>query len=396
MKKLNRNTYVCIIILAVMVLGLFAFSAIESSKQKLNINKNYSFAKAKVDKITFDNLYELDDKSKEVLEAKQEFEITILDGDHEGEKYKIRNTIEYLDMHRIIVSENDEIIINYTLSDSDGKINSIHLYEISRENNLYLLIGIFIFSVILICGKKGIKSILTLVFTSFMIIKVLLPLLISGFNPLITTIAVCIITVASSLFFINGINRKTIISIIGTAGGILISTIAAIIIGNMCKITGLAETESQLIAYNNSSLGLNFKYIMFAAIIIGSLGAVMDVSVSITSAMDEVLQIKSNISKKDFIQSGMNIGKDIIGAMSNTLILAYAGGAFSLIFLLAAQKMTYTTIINMEIISTEIITAFAGSLGLVWTVPITVFAMAALVFKSNTQVKINFLNNKKN
>lgn len=113
----------------------------------------------------------------------------------------------------------------------------------------------------------------------------------------------------------------------------------------------------------------------------------MDVSVSITSAMDEVLQIKNNISKKDFIQSGMNIGKDIIGAMSNTLILAYAGGAFSLIFLLAAQKMTYTTIINMEMISTEIITAFAGSLGLVWTVPITVFAMAALVFKSNSKNK---------
>lgn len=387
MKNFNRNTYICIALLAIMILGLFTFSNIESSKEKPNANSSYSFAKAKVDKITFDNLYELEDKSKEVLEAKQEFEITILDGEHQGEKYKIRNTIESLDIHKIVVSENDEIIINYTLSNDDGKINSIHLYEISRENYLYLLIGIFILSVILICGKKGIKSILTLIFTSFMIIKVLIPILISGFNPVIATIVVCIVTVASSLFFITGINKKTIISILGTVGGILISSIAAIIIGNLCKITGLAETESQLIAYNNSSLGLDFKSILFAAIIIGSLGAIMDVSVSITSAMDEVLQIKNNISKKDFIQIGMNIGKDIIGAMSNTLILAYAGGAFSLIFLLAAQKMTYTTIINMEMISTEIITAFAGSLGLVWTVPITVFAMAALVFKSNSKNK---------
>ncbi|GAA0078494.1 YibE/F family protein [Clostridium sp. CTA-5] len=382
MKKVNRNTYICITLLAIIVIGLFTFSIVESNKQKFNINSNYFFAKARVDKIDYDDTNKLEDENNQVLQTKQEFEITILNGNHKGEKYKIRNTIEAIDIHRIIVSENDEILINYTISDNDGTINSIHLYEMVRESYLYILIGIFILSVILICGKKGIKSIITLIFTGFMIIKVLLPILISGFNPLVATIIVCIVTVASSLFFINGINKKTIVSILGTTGGIIIATIAAIIIGNLCKITGLAETESQMIAYANASIELNFKQIMFSAIVIGALGAVMDVSVSITSAMDEVLQIKSNITKKDFIKSGMNIGKDIIGAMSNTLILAYAGGAFSLIFLLAAQKMTYATIVNMEIITTEIITAFAGSLGIVWTVPITVFAMATLVFRN--------------
>ncbi|MBW6411087.1 YibE/F family protein [Clostridium weizhouense] len=382
MKKVNRNKYICITTLAIIIIGLFTFSIVESNKQRFNINSNYFFAKARVDKIDYDDTNKLEDENNQVLQTKQEFEITILNGNHKGEKYKIRNTIEAIDIHRIIVSENDEILINYTISDKDETINSIHLYEIVRESYLYILIGIFILSVILICGKKGVKSIITLIFTGFMIIKVLLPILISGFNPLIATIIVCIVTVASSLFFINGINKKTIVSILGTTGGIIIATITAIIIGNLCKITGLAETESQMIAYANASIGLNFKQIMFSAIVIGALGAVMDVSVSITSAMDEVLQIKSNITKKDFIKSGMNIGKDIIGAMSNTLILAYAGGAFSLIFLLAAQKMTYATIVNMEIITTEIITAFAGSLGIVWTVPITVFAMATLVFRN--------------
>ncbi|NFH69247.1 YibE/F family protein [Clostridium botulinum] len=385
MKKIDKNKYICIAVLAIMVLGLFTFSIIQSKNQQLTENGNYSFAKARVDKITYDDTDKLD-SDKSVMQTKQEFEISILNGEHKGEKYKIRNAIEAIDMHRVIVSENDEIVINYTISD-EGEINSIHLYEMVRENYLYLLIGIFIFSVVLICGKKGAKSVLTLVFTSFMIIKVLLPILVGGFNPLIATILVCVVTVASSLFFINGINRKTIISVLGTIGGIVIATVIAIFIGNMCKITGLAETESQMIAYTNSSLGLNFKHIMFSAIIIGSLGAIMDVSVSITSAMDEVLQVKSNINKKDFIKSGMNVGKDIIGAMSNTLILAYAGGAFSLIFLLYAQQMPYTNIINMEIITTEIITAFAGSLGLVWTVPITVFAMANLVFRGNRKNK---------
>ncbi|AOR22277.1 YibE/F family protein [Clostridium taeniosporum] len=383
MKKIDKNRYICIAVLAIMVFGLFSFVLIQSNNHKLAEEEHYFFSKARVDKITYDDTDRLNN-DKTVLQTKQEFEITILDGKHKGEKYKIRNTIEAIDMHRIIVNENDEIVINYTISD-EGKINSIHLYEIVRENYLYLLIGIFIVSVVLICGKMGVKSVLTLAFTSFMIIKVLLPILVSGFNPLIATILVCVVTVASSLFFINGINRKTIISVLGTIGGIVIATVVAVFIGNMCKITGLAETESQMIAYTNSSLGLNFKHIMFSAIIIGSLGAIMDVSVSITSAMDEILQVKNNINKRNFIKSGMNVGKDIIGAMSNTLILAYAGGAFSLIFLLYAQQMPYINIINMEIITTEIITAFSGSLGIVWTVPITVFAMANLVFRNNTK-----------
>lgn len=99
--------------------------------------------------------------------------------------------------------------------------------------------------------------------------------------------------------------------------------------------------------------------------------------------MEEMIAVNDKIKRKEFIKSGMNLGKDIIGAMSNTLILAYAGGAFNFILLFAAQKMSYSTIINMEIITTEVITAFAGSLGIVWTVPITVFAMAYLYYRRN-------------
>lgn len=382
MQRLKNKKYIPVALLSIIVIGLIAFSIMQSNKYELNINENYTLAKAVVQKIDYDNTDEVD--SDHVLQVKQEFEIKMLNGKFKGERYKIRNTVEAIDMHKVYVSEGDEIIVNCTLKE-DGSISSISLYEISRENYLYLLIGVFILSVIFICGKNGVKSIVTLMFTSAMILKVLIPIVISGVNPLISTLIVCFVTIASSILFLIGINRKSMISIIGTFGGIIIATVSAIIVGNLCKVTGLADSESQIIAYTNSQLGLNFKLIMFAAIVIGSLGAVMDVSVSIVSAMDELLKVNSKISKKEFIKSGMNVGKDIIGSMSNTLILAYAGGAFNFILLFAAQKMSYTTIINMEIITTEIITAFAGSLGIVWTVPITVFAMATWNFKKKTK-----------
>ena len=381
MTKIKKVKYICIAVLALLISGLVCFSIVQSRKYSLNINENYSLAKAVVQNIDFDDTDKLYGEEY-VRQAKQEFEIKILDGSHKGERYKIRHSIEKIDMHKRHVSVGDKIIVNCTMDENDN-ISSIALYEICRENYLYALIGIFILSVILICGKKGIKSVVSLLFTAVMILKVLIPLIISGVNPLVATIFVCFVTVASAIILLNGINKKSAISIIGTFGGIIIATICAIIVGNLCKITGMADTESQIIAYTNSHLGLDFKSIMFAAIVIGSLGAVMDVSVSIVSAMEEMIAVNDKIKRKEFIKSGMNLGKDIIGAMSNTLILAYAGGAFNFILLFAAQKMSYSTIINMEIITTEVITAFAGSLGIVWTVPITVFAMAYLYYRRN-------------
>lgn len=277
MTKIKKVKYICIAVLALLISGLVCFSIVQSRKYSLNINENYSLAKAVVQNIDFDDTDKLYGEEY-VRQAKQEFEIKILDGSHKGERYKIRHSIEKIDMHKIHVSVGDKIIVNCTMDENDN-ISSIALYEICRENYLYALIGIFILSVILICGKKGIKSVVSLLFTAVMILKVLIPLIISGVNPLVATIFVCFVTVASAIILLNGINKKS--------------------------------------------------------------------------------------------------------AMSNTLILAYAGGAFNFILLFGAQKMSYSTIINMEIITTEVITAFAGSLGIVWTVPITVFAMASLYYRKN-------------
>lgn len=376
MNKFLKAQYVTLSVIGILVLGLtiYAFSLNTNNK---GFSGNYAFAKASVDNVTFDNLYILKNAKTSSTTAKQEFQITILDGKHEGEKYKIRNTIEALDMRRIVVSAGDEILVNYTLG-SDGKMNSIHVYEIVREKYIYILVIIFVLSMVIICGKKGIKSVLTLVFTGFMILKVLMPIIMSGANAILATILVAIVTAAAVIFALNGVNKKSIVAILGTLSGIVIAAIIAVLIGNACKVTGITGNEAETMAYVGKNLKLNYKYILFSAIIIGALGAIMDVSMSICSAMNEIIELKPDIDKKELIKSGMNIGRDIMGTMANTLILAYAGGAFVLFLLFIAERVTYTEIINMEAITADIINALAGSIGLVWTMPITIFIMANL------------------
>lgn len=386
MKKIDKYKLTTVIILVILIIGSILFSNIVDKKRSTtDFAGNYDFVKAQVNKISYDNTDDLKSRNDSVKQTKQEFQITILDGSHKGERYEIRNTVEAVDVHRMIVSEGDDILINYTIG-SDGKMNSIHLYEIVRDKYLYLLSCIFVFSIILICGKKGIKSVIALFFAGYMIIMVLMPIIMAGFNSLITTIIICIITGTATIIFINGINKKAAVAIMGTVGGIIISAFIAVIIGHASKITGLTDHEMQMFAYTNRSINLDYRYLLFSAIIIGALGAIMDVSISICSAMSELIEIKPDINKKNLIKSGMNIGKDVMATMVNTLILAYAGGAFNLILLFKAERVSYTEIINLEIITTDIITALSGSIGLVWTIPVTVFAMAKLHNRSNSKI----------
>jgi uncharacterized membrane protein len=260
-----------IIGLVVSVGALVVFPMVAGShRNTADFAGNYAFVKARVDKISYDDT-EVLEKRKDIQEAKQEFSITILEGPHKGEIYQIRNTIESIDVHKMIVGENDRILVNYTL-DQAGKMDSIHLYEIVRDRYLYVMVGFFVFSLVLICGKKGLKAILTLLFTGFMIIGVLMPIILAGYNTLVFTVAVCIVTAAACIYLINGISTKTMAATIGTVGGVTAAAVVAIFVGTACKVTGLANNDSQMLAYTGKSLMLDYRAILFAAILVGALG----------------------------------------------------------------------------------------------------------------------------
>jgi uncharacterized membrane protein len=375
-KKVKAIKGVTVSVLAVCIASLTVFSlnADRAAKRSAPTERNYAFLKARVERITYDDTGSLK-TDPELREAKQEFAVTILDSPFKGEKYDMRNTVESVDVHRMLVSEGDVILVNYTV-DQAGKPNTLHLYEIVRDRWLYALTVFFAISLIVVCGRQGLKAVISLAFTGLMVVKVLIPIILAGYPSIPATLIVLSVTAASCLCLLTGLGRKTVAAAVGTVGGLLITALLSLAAGTACKVTGLANTDAQMVAFTGKGLSLDYRAILFSAIIVGALGAAMDVAVSIASALTEIIEMKPDIGPREIFRSGMRIGKDIMATMASTLILAYLGGSFSLFLLFFVEAAAFGEIINLEIVTTDIITALAGSIGVVWTVPITVIAVA--------------------
>lgn len=383
MNKIFSNKYkMYIYMCAVIIMVLVGFMNLGSEYYEKALSKRGETVDAKVLRMTADTL---DDDSNSSYRI-QEFEVKINSGKHSGRTYIMRNTIEKLDVYNIVVENGDNLVLSL-MEDENGKVTNLHIYDKSREIYIYLFVCLFFIILLLIGGKSGFRSIFTLIFTGFMIIKLLIPLILKGYSPISMTVLICTIIISVTLLIIGDISKKTLAAIIGTVGGVIVAGVFAMVIGKLCKITGLADEDMQSLVYMTKNYTMNFKGILFSAIIIGSLGAVMDVSISIASSMSEIKAIKSDITNSSLFKSGMNIGKDIMGSMTNTLILAYTGGAMQLMLFFLASGATTKEIVNLEMASVEIIRALSGSIGLAATIPITAMAFIMVGDKSKNMKK---------
>ena len=199
----------------------------------------------------------------------------------------------------------------------------------------------------------------------------------AGHNAILTTLLTTMMIIGFTFVIIGGFSKKILAAALGTLGGIISSGIVAVIFAHLAKLSGAGEEAIQL-SMNITTVNFNFRALIFAGIVIAALGACMDVGMSIASSLDEIKNKTKDISWKELFKSGMNIGKDVIGTMTNTLILAYVGGALTLILLFLACDMGMNEILNKETIAQEVISAIAGSMGVVFTVPITALIYSVL------------------
>ncbi len=299
-------------------------------------------------------------------------EVELLDGPFEGEHLQIEN---FINVYNMVVKKNDEVLLFVTESQNGG-IEYAFIAEIGRDKYLILIAVIFLALMLLIGGIKGLKTIITLVLTVLAVVFILMPLVMKGYNPIAVSTIVCVAITIVTLYILNGPKLKTMSAIMGTVSGIVIAGILAWLFGAIAKLTGMGNEYAQLLAH--IGLEYDFKGLLFAAIMLGSLGAVMDVSMSISSAMYEILAINPAISQKDLFRSGMNIGRDLMGTMSNTLILAYAGGALHMILCFMADGVSFFEIINRDLIASEVVRAMSGSIGLISAIPITTLVVTLL------------------
>lgn len=339
---------------------------------QLNLPKN-QVVKARVIEIVYDDLTE----SRPDIPIESDFryqhlKIEILTGKHKGEVYTVRNTIELAIPYRLIFRLHEKMILQVDEDEETGKIINLKIYERARDTKVYALIVIFAAALIIVGKKNGLKALITLGITVGLIFGIFLPCIIRGVNPILLVLAVCSSATVITLLIISGNNKKTYTAIIGTIGGVIIAGIFAFIAGKILMLTGLGNEDAQMLAFIPQHRRIDYQGLLFAGIMIGALGAVMDVAMSISSAMWEIISVSPDISKKQLIKSGMNIGRDIIGSMSNTLILAYVSTSIPVLLLFILFSNGFTEIINLELLASEVLRAVAGSIGLICTIPITV------------------------
>ena len=269
---------------------------------------------------------------------------------------------------------------------------SAAVYSYDRSNIIYIFVGLFLLMLWIIGGKKGFKSAIGLVFTFICIIYLFLPMLYKGYSPFLSAVIVIILITIVSLYLIDGITKKSISAMIGTIIGVIIAGICAAGFGYVAKISGynVSEVEELVFVANNTELKVGG--ILFSAILIASLGAVMDVSMSISSTLTEIYNHNKNIGRVELFKSGINVGRDMMGTMSNTLILAFTGGSINTLILNYAYALKHNQIINMYEIGIEIMQGVSGSIAIILSVPlVSIISSYFLTYgrKKSLRSKIN-------
>ena len=258
----------------------------------------------------------------------------------------------------------------------DSTITSI--YSQDREWVIYAFAAAYLVVLCLVGGKQGIKGALGLVFTFFCIIFVYLPLVYRGLSPFWVSVFICVITTLVTMYLIGGPTRKTLVATGGTVAGVVIAGISATIFSMATGITGWNVSDIESLLTLASTSGVQVGGLLFSGLLISSLGAVMDVAVSIGSAIAEIHAQNPALSRGELFKAGMHVGRDMMGTDSNTLILAFAGGSISMLVLDYAYSLPYQQIINSNNIGIAIMQGLSGSFGIVLAVPVTVALAVAL------------------
>ncbi|MCK8826667.1 YibE/F family protein [Natroniella acetigena] len=308
--------------------------------------------------------------------VEQRAEVLLTTGPHQGERITVTNTYEegntYLSLY--LEEEQDVILVS---RDREGQLDQIYLHDVARDRGLFYLIIIFMLLLLIVGGKSGLKTIITLVFAGLIIGRFMLPLLLEGYDPIFITTVSAVIIIIPTLLIIGGINEKSLAAIIGTATGVGIAGLLTLWVGELSHLTGFNSEEAMMLF--NLDQDINIRGLLFAGIIIGSLGAVTDVSMSVASAISEISNNNRRLRVSDLMLAGLNVGRDIMGTMANTLLLAYVGSAIPLLLLLLGVEMHWMRIINMDIIATEFVRGITGSIGLIISIPVTAFVAAVLM-----------------
>lgn len=333
------------------------------------------YASAEVTAVLADNAQEDYQNAEGRRVGDQELEIRILSGDHKDEIMTVTNYMSAL--FNVDVDRGDRIIVRI-MTDEDGSYYaSVFNYDRGIVLGVFLLIFFALLAVL--GGKKGIGALAGLLLTLGCIWFILIPCLIRGVPAVPVTIGVSAVAAAAGLIFLNGYSKKTLCAVCGCVGGVLAAGIAAAAVGTLSPMNGFNMQEAENLILYGADRGLKISGLLVCGVLISALGAVMDVALGIASSVWEMRKQNPDASAKSLFRSGMQIGRDAMGTMANTLILAFAGSSLNMLILVQTYDIPFLQLINTDSIALEVVQSVAGSMGILLTVPLVAFISARLM-----------------
>lgn len=367
-----------IYLLLVCVFAVFVFKLNQVEKTELVVRTGQTFEKGKVTEILQDNL-----DSNGTRVGEQKVRVKMLTGVRKGEELDVTSSSGYLFGAACTVGM--KVIVMQSVA---GETTIASVYSQDREWVIYIFALLYLLALCIIGGKQGIKGCLGLIFTFFCVIFVYLPLVYLGYSPFWSAVFICFLTTLVTMYLIGGPTKKTCAATLGTLAGVVLAGISAWCFSKASGISGynVSDIETLMTLWNTNRIQVGG--LLFSGLLISCLGAVMDVAMSISSAIDEIYKQNSSLTRKELFKAGMRVGRDMMGTDSNTLILAFAGSSVSTLLLDYAYDLPYQQIINSNNIGIAIMQGFAGSFGIVLSVPLTVLICTILFHRKETAVKL--------
>lgn len=319
------------------------------------------------------------DEELKIYLGTQNLKVQMTEGSEKGSVIEVTNYLTKT--HNVLAKQNMSLIIN---ADRPEQVEPYYtVYNYDRRFALIACVAVLFAAIFCIGGGKGVRAVCGLMYSLFVIVGFLLPAVFSGWSPIWTGILTVVLSTAVTLLLLNGQSKKTLAAILATTIGMIFALIFFKIMSALVHIDGFSSAEAEGLILINEGTGLQIKDVLFAGVLISSLGAIMDVGMSIVSALYEVYLHNPTLNKREIFHSGIEIGKDMIGTMTNTLILAFAGSAFITLLVFISYQVQFNQLINSNYLCIEIAQGICGTFGIVLTIPAASAIMASLLTRKH-------------
>ena len=344
----------------------------------------HTVEKAEVLNISLDTVEPDPYSPDEVEKGNQRALIRLTTGEFAGQTQELYYMIGYFVGPKL--APGDAITVLQIRDEETGALQEVTYFQYDRIGAVLLVLGLFVLAVVVVGGKTGLKSLLGLAVTVVALIWIFCPLWMKGSAPVPLALGLCALVTVMSFVILGGTSKKIFCAILATLAGVGLAAGFGALAQRLCRITSFNLYDvngeiADLVNLQSRNYPVRIHGLLTAGILISSLGAVMDVAMSLSSAVAELKQVNPALGRRDLWRSGMNIGRDMVGTMTNTLILALVGSSLVTVIRLWAQGPTWRMLLTSGYFAVELISAVASSIGVILAVPLAAAIGAALYGK---------------